>query len=144
MFDTTSIPEMNADNALVVAAVAGVAVVLIGSAIRMVFRVALVAALVLGGWMWSEDSEKLTSDAKTATQAAISQGIETLPADSQGPAREMLSEARSTASQWFSDENVNSVISRLSGGLEGLQEVVDGYESDKGILPTEITPIGGE
>lgn len=145
MADIFSNFDISADNILVVAGAVGVAVVLFTSAVRFAFRAAIVAAIVLGGWLYSENPDKfkeqVTTEGSGVVSTATDTAIEALPEESQEKARALLGNATASVKEMISDENINTLFERIEGGLGGLQELAGEYESTKGVLPTEITPI---
>ena len=80
-------------------------------------------------------------DKKTKGTEILNSGLDQLPPESQENARSLLSDAETEVRSWLSDENVNDLFDRLSHGSARLSDAVEQFDSEKGVLPTEIQPI---
>ena len=108
---------------------------------RKAVKAALAGLLVVVGASAFDDPEQLRTDVEQRSTEILNSGIDQLPPESQDNARSLLSDAETEVRSWLSDENVNDLFDRLSNGSARLSDAVDNFDSEKGVLPTEIQPV---
>ena len=108
---------------------------------RKAVKAALAGLLVVVGASAFDDPEQLRTDVEQRSTEILNSGIDQLPPESQENARSLLRDAETEVRSWLSDENVNDLFDRLSNGSARLSDAVEHFDSEKGVLPTEIQPI---
>ena len=131
---------LQGDSSSAVLLVGGVTVTAI-AIFRNAVKAALAGLLVVVGASAFDDPEQLRTDVEQRGTEILNSGIDQLPPESQENARSLLSDAETEVRSWLSDENVNDLFDRLSHGSARLSDAVEQFDSEKGVLPTEIQPI---
>jgi hypothetical protein len=131
---------LQGDSSSAVLLIGGVAVTAI-AIFRKAVKAALAGLLVVVGASAFDNPEQLRTDVEQRGTEILNSGIDQLPLDSQDNARSLLSEAETEVRSWLSDENVDDLIDRLSNGPARLSDAVENFDSEKGVLPTDIQPI---
>lgn len=108
---------------------------------RKAVKAALAGLLVVVGVSAFDDPEQMRTDVEQRGTEILNSGIAQLPPESQVNARSLLSSAETEVRSWLSDENVSDLFDRLSHGPARLSDAVENFDSEKGVLPTEIQPI---
>ena len=131
---------LQGDSSSAVLLIGGVTVTAI-AIFRKAVKAALAGLLVVVGASAFDDPEQLRTDVEQRSTEILNSGIDQLPPESQENARSLLSDAETEVRSWLSDENVNDLFDRLSNGSARLSDAVEHFDSEKGVLPTEIQPI---
>ncbi|MGB1785882.1 MAG: hypothetical protein ACPHK6_11235 [Ilumatobacteraceae bacterium] len=131
---------LQGDSSSAVLLIGGVTVTAI-AIFRKAVKAALAGLLVVVGASAFDDPEQLRTDVEQRSTEILNSGIDQLPPESQENARSLLSDAETEVRSWLSDENVNDLFDRLTNGSARLSDAVEHFDSEKGVLPTEIQPI---
>ena len=131
---------LQGDSSSAVLLIGGVTVTAV-AVFRKAVKAALAGLLVVFGASAFDDPEQLRTDVEQRGTEILNSGIDQLPPESQENARSLLSDAETEVRSWLSDDNVNDLFDRLSNGPARLSDAVEQFDSEKGVLPTEIQPI---
>ena len=131
---------LQGDSSSAVLLIGGVTVTAI-AIFRKAVKAALAGLLVVVGASAFDNPDQLRTDVEQRGTEILNSGIDQLPPESQDNARSLLGDAETEVRSWFSDENVNDLFDRLSDGSARLSDAVDNFDSEKGVLPTEIQPV---
>ena len=131
---------LQGDSSSAVLLVGGVTVTAI-AIFRKAVKAALAGLLVVVGASAFDDPEQLRTDVEQRGTEILNSGLEQLPPESQENARSLLNDAETEVRSWLTDDNINDLFDRLSNGPTRLSDAVESFDSEKGVLPTEIQPI---
>lgn len=127
--------------ALTTAVVVGVGVVLVGSALSWLVRVAVLAGIVLAGLAVADDSrpaEQMVSDTYNTIR---DQGVSRLPDGVRDQVDRLVTGAETRFNDVFTSDNVAALLEKANGGLDRLNSLADSANSDKGTLPETIRSL---
>ena len=127
--------------ALTTAVVVGVGVVLVGSALSWLVRVAVLAGIVLAGLAVADDSrpaEQMVSDTYNTIR---DQGVSHLPDGVRDQVDRLVTGAETRFNDVFTSDNVAALLEKANGGLDRLNSLADSTNSDKGTLPETIRSL---
>lgn len=131
---------LQGDSSSAVLLIGGVTVTAI-AIFRKAVKAALAGLLVVVGASAFDNPDQLRTDVEQRGTEILNSGIDQLPPESQDNARSLLGDAETEVRSWLSDDNVNDLFDRLSNGSARLSDAVDNFDSEKGVLPTEIQPV---
>ena len=131
---------LQGDSSSAVLLVGGVTVTAI-AIFRKAVKAALAGLLVVVGASAFDDPEQMRTEAEQRGTEILNSGLEQLPPESQENARSLLNDAETEVRSWLTDDNINDLFDRLSNGPTRLSDAVESFDSEKGVLPTEIQPI---
>lgn len=131
---------LQGDSSSAVLLIGGVTVTAI-AIFRKAVKAALAGLLVVVGASAFDDPEQMRTEVEQRGTEILNSGLEQLPPESQENARSLLNDAETEVRSWLTDDNINDLFDRLSNGPTRLSDAVESFDSEKGVLPTEIQPI---
>lgn len=131
---------LQGDSSSAVLLIGGVTVTAI-AIFRKAVKAALAGLLVVVGASAFDDPEQMRTEVQQRGTEILNSGLEQLPPESQENARSLLNDAETEVRSWLTDDNINDLFDRLSNGPTRLSDAVESFDSEKGVLPTEIQPI---